>query len=422
MRPRGPDAGGLLMTEGVALGHRRLAILDLEPAPTSRWFQPTDATPSFSTARSTTSASCAGAEAERDQLPHDVRHRSAAGAVRARRRAHVAAASRDVCLCHLGHSSARAVPGPRSVRHQAALLRTDEGAACSSHRRSRRCWRLVSCLSSGSPPQWRASTSGAACRNRGRCIRDAFALPAGHWLRVRDGVPGTPVCWSDIREHWRERHTVLRRNSRIAVRAALTDAVARISWRMCRSACSCLAASTRRRWRVWRQAWAPASMGSRSDSRSSPAVRRRSAGGRGIAAHYGLRHHVRRVSRAEFDRGHPAHSRCDGSTLDRRCQHLVRQQGSRRARFQGGACPASEGTNSSAAIRFPRDSSSGGSGACLAAIPGALDCCWAFPVLLARMRSQPKLAGVPTYMNSVEGMYFLRRGLFLRTNCQRSWA
>jgi asparagine synthase (glutamine-hydrolysing) len=30
MFPRGPDAGGLRVTEGAALGHRRLAILDLD--------------------------------------------------------------------------------------------------------------------------------------------------------------------------------------------------------------------------------------------------------------------------------------------------------------------------------------------------------------------------------------------------------
>ena len=33
--------------------------------------------------------------------------------------------------------------------------------------------------------------------------RDVFALPAGHWLHVRHGTAGTPVCWHDIRVHWR---------------------------------------------------------------------------------------------------------------------------------------------------------------------------------------------------------------------------
>ena len=47
------------------------------------------------------------------------------------------------------------------------------------------------------------SISGAACPEPWTLYRDVFALPAGHWLRVRDGVPGTPVCWHDIRVHWR---------------------------------------------------------------------------------------------------------------------------------------------------------------------------------------------------------------------------
>ena len=51
-------------------------------------------------------------------------------------------------------------------------------------------------------------------------------------------------------------------------------------------------------------------------------------------------------------------------------------------------------------------------GRAIAAIPGAralLDTPFAF---LAKNRSQPKLAGVPAFMGSLEGMYFLRRGLF----------
>ncbi len=34
--------------------------------------------------------------------------------------------------------------------------------------------------------------------------RDVFALPAGHSLRVRGGVMEAPVCWHDIRVHWQE--------------------------------------------------------------------------------------------------------------------------------------------------------------------------------------------------------------------------
>jgi len=34
--------------------------------------------------------------------------------------------------------------------------------------------------------------------------RHIQALPAGHWLEVRDGVAGAPRAWHDIRQHWRD--------------------------------------------------------------------------------------------------------------------------------------------------------------------------------------------------------------------------
>ena len=56
--------------------------------------------------------------------------------------------------------------------------------------------------------------------------RDVFALPAGHWLRVRHGIAGTPVCWHDIRVHWRGSGAELPADDLGArVREALTDSV-----------------------------------------------------------------------------------------------------------------------------------------------------------------------------------------------------
>jgi asparagine synthase (glutamine-hydrolysing) len=49
----------------------------------------------------------------------------------------------------------------------------------------------------------------------------------------------------------------------------------------------------------------------------------------------------------------------------------------------------------------------------MAAIPGARALLDAPFAALARHRSQPKLAGVPAFLGSLEGAYFLRRSLFL---------
>ena len=52
-------------------------------------------------------------------------------------------------------------------------------------------------------------------------------------------------------------------------------------------------------------------------------------------------------------------------------------------------------------------------GRVLAAVPGARNLLSAPCAWLARHRLQPKLAGLPRFMASLEGTYFLRRGLFL---------
>src|SRR5205823_10435015 len=54
-------------------------------------------------------------------------------------------------------------------------------------------------------------------------------------------------------------------------------------------------------------------------------------------------------------------------------------------------------------------------GRALAAIPGARTLLETPCSYLAKSRSQPKFAGIPTFVSSLEGMYFLRRGLFLPT-------
>jgi asparagine synthase (glutamine-hydrolysing) len=54
-------------------------------------------------------------------------------------------------------------------------------------------------------------------------------------------------------------------------------------------------------------------------------------------------------------------------------------------------------------------------GRVLASIPGALALLRGPCAAFLKWRSQPKLAGVPEFVGSLEGLYFLRRGLFLPT-------
>jgi asparagine synthase (glutamine-hydrolysing) len=55
--------------------------------------------------------------------------------------------------------------------------------------------------------------------------RGVFALPAGHWLRVRSGETPKAVCWNDIRTNWRNECSGDVTNLQHSVRQAVMDSV-----------------------------------------------------------------------------------------------------------------------------------------------------------------------------------------------------
>jgi asparagine synthase (glutamine-hydrolysing) len=245
-------------------------------------------------------------------------------------------------------------------------------------------------------------------------FRHAFALPAGHWLRVRDGVPGTPVCWSDIREHWREPHPVTAMDLGERVKAALTDAVRAhlvadvpVSVFLSGGVDSTTLAGL------------AAGLGAGVDGitigfeefagRPEDEVPVAAA----VAAHYGLRHHVRRVSRAEFDQDLPRIL----DAMDQPSVDGVNTWFASKAAAENGFKVVLSGVGGDELFRgyslFSEIPRAVALGRAVAAVPGARALLSVPCAYLAKARSQPKLAGVPSYMSSVAGMYFLRRGLFL---------
>ena len=134
---------------------------------------------------------------------------------------------------------------------------------------------------------------------------------------------------------------------------------------------------------------------------------------RAIAKHYGLPHHVRIVSRAEFEQDIPRIL----DAMDQPSIDGVNTWFASKAAAERGYKVVLSGVGGdelfcgySSFRQIPRMAALGRA---MAAIPGARALLDAPCAALAKHRSQPKLAGVPTFMDSLEGAYFLRRSLFL---------
>ncbi len=246
-------------------------------------------------------------------------------------------------------------------------------------------------------------------------VRDVFALPAGHFLQVRAGVPESPVCWYDIRTHWqKESCNITARELQERVRQAVRDSVRAhlvadvpvsvfLSGGIDSAAIAGLASG----------------LGSRVEGitigfeefadRYEDEVPLAAA----IADHYGLARHVRVVSRAEFEQDIPLiHDAMDQPSIDG-----VNTWFASKAAAERGYKVVLSGVGGdelfcgySSFRRIPRTAVLGRAAA---SIPGMMALLRRPCAYLAESRSQPKFAGVPDYSDSLEGAYFLTRALFL---------
>ncbi len=245
--------------------------------------------------------------------------------------------------------------------------------------------------------------------------RDMFALPAGHWMRVRDGVADRPVSWYDIRACWRSEPSQLcLPDLKDLVREAMTDTVRAhlvadvpvgvfLSGGVDSGAIAGLAAQMGTRTEGITIAFEEFA-GSRDDE---------TAGARKIAAHYNLPHHVRVVSREEFERDVPAIL----DAMDQPSIDGVNTWFASKAASERGYKVVLSGIGGDELLcgypsfhRVPRLAAVGG---VLSRLPGARGLLGASCAWLARHGLHPKLAALPTFMQSVEGAYFLQRALYL---------
>ena len=206
MCARGPDAEGLWTGEGVVLGHRRLAILDLD----RRANQPM------------VSADGRYTIVFNGEIYNfrELRRSLEATGVSFR-----TTSDTEVLLALFAREGERMLRRLRgmfafaiwdTLEHELFLARDPYGIKPLYYARTKDGLLFASQVkallasglavrSSANPPAMAGFYLWGSVPEPWTLYRDVLALPAGHWLRVRDGVPGTPVCWHDIRVHWRGR-------------------------------------------------------------------------------------------------------------------------------------------------------------------------------------------------------------------------
>ena len=304
MQRRGPDGEGLWKSEGVVLGHRRLAILDLD----ARASQPMQSAcdryvivfngeiynfkdlrrdlerrgAEFRTSSDTEVILAMFAEEGAAMLPK--LHGMFAFVIwdRVSKRAFAARDPYGIKPLYIATISSGVLLGSQVK----ALLATGEVAQDPDPKGQAGFWMLGSVPE---PNTW---------------YRDIKALPSGHSVWIENGRMADSECWSDVGNNWRSERTEILPDDEVRrrVRGALRESVSRhlvadvpvgvfLSGGIDSGALAGLMAEMNPRKIEGVTIAYDEFAGSRQDEAPVAAA---------IAAHYGIHHHVRRVTREEF--------------------------------------------------------------------------------------------------------------------------
>lgn len=415
MHARGPDAEGLWTSEGVVLGHRRLAILDLDV----RANQP------MLSADGRYSIVFNGEiynfrELRRELETAGVAFRTTSDtevllALFAREGEHMLSQLRGMFALAIWDAQSRELFLARDPYGIKPLyyVRTRHGLAFASQVKALLASGLVAAelepaglagfyLWGSVPEPW-------------TLYRSVYALPGGHWLRVREGVAETPICWHDIRVAWQnEGGTISARELQERVRQAVVDSVRAhlvadvpVSVFLSGGIDSGMVAGL------------ATELGARVEGITigfeefAGSANDEVPVARAIAAHYGLPHHVRMISSVEFEQDilHVI------DAMDQPSVDGINTWFASKAAAESGHKVVLSGIGGDELFfgyslfrQLPQQATLARAFAC---IPGRSELLAGPFTALARWRSQPKLAGMPEFADSLEGLYFLRRGLFL---------
>jgi len=415
MRSRGPDAEGLMSPDGVVLGHRRLAILDLA----ARANQPMTSDDgrflivfngeiyNFRDLRRALEADGVRFHTSSDTEVLLVLYAREGSGMLRRLRGMFAFAIWDTHIREL--FLARDPYGIKPLYY----ARIGGGLLFASQ--------VKALIASGLVPS-SVETAGLAgfylwgnVPEPWTMYRGVLALPPGHWLRAREGSIGTPTCWHDVRTHWQEgEQTATAEALASHVREAVIDSVRAhlvsdvpVSMFLSGGVDSAVMAALAKELGVAVEGVTvrfDEFAGERQDEAPTAAV---------TAAHFGLPHVERRISHAEFVR--------DSSrileAMDQPSIDGVNTWFASKAVAERGYKVVLSGLGGDELFcgypsftRIPRTASVRRAATASHITRAFLDTSWR---LVGKHFLHPKAAGIPALAGSIEGAYFLSRGLFL---------
>ncbi|HEY9278151.1 MAG TPA: asparagine synthase (glutamine-hydrolyzing) [Methylotenera sp.] len=245
--------------------------------------------------------------------------------------------------------------------------------------------------------------------------QDILVLPAGHYMRVNAGVAQPPVFWSDIRKNWREKVEQLPiQELQEHVRQAVTDSV-RAHMVADVPLCVFLSGGID----SGALAGLVSELGAKVEGITigfdefTGQAEDEVPVAASIAAHYGLPHFVRRISNAEFEQDIPKIL----DAMDQPSIDGVNTWFASKAAAERGYKVVLSGVGGdelfagySSFQQIPRMAALG---KVISAIPGTRPLLKKVCGYLAKVLDKPKLASIPDFMNTLEGAYFLKRSLFL---------
>ena len=248
-------------------------------------------------------------------------------------------------------------------------------------------------------------------------FRGVMSLPAGNWMKIRSTIPSSPTPWHDIQESWNQpqiRCSEVEVQERI--RSAVTDSVAAhlvadvpvsvfLSGGIDSGTLIGLVAQLGAKVEG-------VTIGFKEFERATLDEAPVAAS---IASHYGFDHHIRQVTRAEFEEDLPRFMKAmDQPTIDGLntwfASKAVAERGYKVVLSGVGGDELFYGYGLTREIprllRLTRR---------IAQFPGGRGVTRALVDALPVGKFHPKLKGVSEFMGSIAGEYFLKRGLFLPT-------